>query len=290
VGAVLLGLLAGALFGAMTVAVRIGLVRGGDPAVGSLVIASTATGVALALAAPSALSTGIALGELWPFLAIGFIVPGWSQILFILAVRYAGASRAAILIGTAPLGSVLLALAFLDEPLRPALLLGTALIVAGGAALALDRGRPAGFRALGVMLALGCAALFAVRDNAVRWSAREVEPPALQASATSLLAAAVATAIYVVLTRRTDARRLARTAAPAFAPAGVLLACAYGALVAGFARGDVAVVAPLNATQSLWGVAFAVLVYGRTSEAVGRRTLAAGVLIVLGGALIGTFR
>jgi drug/metabolite transporter (DMT)-like permease len=59
--------------------------------------------------------------------------------------------------------------------------------------------------------------------------------------------------------------------------------------VTGFDRGDVGVVAPLNATQSLWGVLFAALLYGR-SEAVGRRTVLAGVLVVLGGSLIGAFR
>jgi len=183
VDAVLLGLLAGALFGAMTVAVRAGLGRGGDPGVGAVVIASSAFLASLALALPSVASDGLDLATLVPFAVVGLLVPGMSQILFILAVRYAGASRAAILIGTAPLGSVLLAVALLDEPLRPAILVGTALIVAGGAALALDPGRPAGFRAIGVVLALTCAALFAGRDNAVRWIARDDDVPPLQATA-----------------------------------------------------------------------------------------------------------
>lgn len=286
--AVLLGLLAGALFGAMTVAVRAGLGRGGDPAVGSVVIASTALAVALLLAVPSA-AGGVPVAELWPFLAVGFLVPGVSQIVFVLAVRHAGPSRAAILVGTAPLLSVLLALALLDEPLRPVLLAGTALVVAGGAALALDRGRPVGFRVLGVVLALACAALFAGRDNAVRWAARDFDPPALQASAASLLAATAATLLYVRLLGRGRSRAGVRRTARAFAPAGALLGCAYGALVAGFDRGDVGIVAPLNATQSLWGMLFAALLYART-EAIGRRTLLAGVLVVAGGALIGAFR
>ena len=142
--AVLLGLLAGALFGAMTVAVRAGLLRGGDPARGGVVITSLAFLVATLLAVPSIASDGIDAGELWPFAVVGFVVPGLSQIAFIFAVRWAGPSRAAILIGTAPLGSVLLAMALLDEPLRPVLLAGTALVVAGGAVLALDPGRPGG--------------------------------------------------------------------------------------------------------------------------------------------------
>jgi drug/metabolite transporter (DMT)-like permease len=273
----------------MTVAVRAGLGRGGDPALGGVVILSTAFVVAAAFALPSVVAEGLDLGTLWAFGAIGFLVPGLSQTLIILAVRYAGPSRAAILVGTAPLGSVLLAMALLDEPLRPALLGGTALIVAGGAALALDPGRPAGFRMIGVLLALACAALFAGRDNAVRWIARDDDVPPLQATAVTLLAATLAAALYVAAMRRDASMQLARATARAFLPAGVLLAFAYGALVTAFDRGDVGVVAPLNATQSLWGVAFAALAYGAT-EAVGRRTVLAGVLVVLGGALIGAFR
>jgi drug/metabolite transporter (DMT)-like permease len=286
--AVLLGLLAGALFGAMTVAVRAGLLRGGDATRGGVVITALAFLVATLLAVPSIASEGVDPGALLPFAVVGLVVPGLSQILFIFAVRWAGPSRAAILVGTAPLVSVLLAMAILDEPLRPILLVGTALIVAGGAALALDPGRPTGFRMLGVVLALTCAALFAGRDNAVRWIARDDTAPPLQATAVTLLAAAAATSLWVILSGRVTGSGWTRTFR-AFLPAGLLLALAYGALVTGFDRGDVGIVAPLNATQSLWGVAFAALLYGR-AEAIGRRTVLASLLVVLGGALIGAFR
>lgn len=106
-----------------------------------------------------------------------------------LAVRHAGPSRAAILIGTAPLMSVLIALTLLGEPLRVALIVGTVLIVAGGGALARERARPHDFRMLGAGLALTCAALFAVRDNLVRWAAREAHPPPLVAATAVFLAA-----------------------------------------------------------------------------------------------------
>ena len=287
--AVLLGLLAGALFGAMTVAVRHGLLRGGDPSLGSLVVAAAAFAVGTLLALPSVVADGIDLGGLAPFAAIGLVVPGLSQIIFVFAVRHAGPSRASILLGTAPLGSVLLAITLLGEPLRPVLLAGTALVVAGGAVLAIDPGRPAGFRALGVVLALICAALFAARDNAVRFVARDDDVAPLQATAVTLLAAALTTVVYVVLTRRPASVARVRSRLRAYVPAGVFLALAYGALVTAFDRGDVGIVAPLNATQSLFGVAFATLLYRKT-EAIGRRTLLAGVLVVLGGALIGAFR
>ncbi len=287
--AVLLGLLAGALFGAMTVAVRSGLLRGGDPALGSVVVSVSAFVVVSGFALPSVVTDGVDPDVLWRFAAIGLVVPGVSQILIILAVRYAGPSRAAILVGTAPLGSVLLALALLDEQLRPALIAGTALIVAGGVALAFDPGRPVGFRRLGVVLALVCAALFAGRDNAVRWVARDVVASPLQATAATLLASSIVSVVYVLAIRRPVTAPLARTTARAFLPAGLLLACAYAALVTGLDRGDVSIVAPLNATQSLWGVVFAAAYYGR-AEAIGRRTVLASLLVVLGGALIGAFR
>ncbi len=284
--AVLLGLLAGALFGAMTVAVRAGLLRGGDPARGGVVITSLAFLVATLLAVPSIASDGVDAGELWPFAVVGFVVPGLSQIAFIFAVRWAGPSRAAILIGTAPLGSVLLAMALLDEPLRPVLLAGTALVVAGGAVLALDPGRPAGFRMLGVVLALTCAALFAGRDNAVRWIARDDTAPPLQATAVTLLRGGRDDAL------RDARRRQGRPAGAARCGRSLRRGCcsrsptgARDGLRPRRRRDRRA----LNATQSLWAVAFAAVLYRRT-EAIGRKTVLAGVLVVLGGALIGAFR
>src|SRR5262249_4361536 len=56
-----------------------------------------------------------------------------------------------------------------------------------------------------------------------------------------------------------------------------------------FDRGRVSIVAPLNATQSLWAVVFAAVLIGR-GEAIGRRLVVAGVLIVAGGAPIGAVR
>ena len=163
--AVLFAVLAGALFGVLALTVRSGLKRGADPEAGALVVTGVGFLIGAALAVPELVS-GIGLSQLWPFLLTGALVPGVSQILFILAVRDAGPSRASILIGTTPLISVLIALLLLDEPFRPLLLVGTALIVAGGAALARERTRPGHFRVIGAVLALTCAALFAVRDNA----------------------------------------------------------------------------------------------------------------------------
>ncbi len=170
-----------------------------------------------------------------------------------------------------------------------AVLLGTALIVAGGAVLVFDPSRPAGFRMLGVVLAMLCAVLFAVRDNAVRHFAVDLDAPPLDAAAASLLGATVGGLVFVAFARRHATIALAGPALAAFLPAGLFLGGAYTALVAGFDRGRVGVVAPLNATQSLWAVLIAALVY-RRAEAIGRRTVIASLLVVCGGALVAAFR
>ena len=285
--AVLFGVLSGAFFGALAVTVRIALRSGAEPEAGAAIAAATAfvTAAAVALAAWSTIRPG----QLWAFVLVGMLVPGLSQILFVLAVRDAGPARAAILIGTAPLISVLIALTLLGEPFHVALLAGTVLIVAGGAALTRERVRPHDFRALGAALALVCAALFAVRDNLVRLVARDEHPPPLAAAATSLLGAAAILALYLVVVRRRGLAGRLRSAAALFAPAGIALAGGYVCLLEAFSHGRVSVVAPLNATQSLWAVAFAAIALGGT-EAIGSRLVVASVLIVAGGALIGVGR
>ena len=207
--AVVFGALSGALFGLLAVLVRRGLQRGGDPRAGSLVVAGVATLTLLLPAIVSGAIDGVPLRDLWPFLLAGALVPGFSQILFMLSVRDAGPSRAAILIGTAPLISVALAIALLDEPAEPLLLVGTLLVVAGGAVLARERVRPEHFRAIGVAFALSCAALFAVRDNVVRWASRDTHPPPLVTAAIAMLAATAFLVGYLAATRAPIRGRLA---------------------------------------------------------------------------------
>jgi drug/metabolite transporter (DMT)-like permease len=285
--AVLFGVLAGASFGALAVTVRVGLRSGAEPELGAAVAAIVAFAGSALLAV--AARNDVEPRDLWAFALTGLLVPGASQILFVMAVRDAGPSRAATVIGTAPLLSVLIALVFLDEPFHAALLAGTVLIVAGGAALTRERVRPQDFRVSGVALALACAGLFAVRDNLVRAIARDDDAPALAAASASLLGAAVFLTLYLVFFRRTNLVSRLRTASVDFVPAGLALTGGYVFLLEAFSHGRVSIVAPLNATQSLWAVAFAALALGR-KEAIGPRLVAASALIVAGGAVVGVVR
>jgi drug/metabolite transporter (DMT)-like permease len=286
---VLFGVLAGIGFGLLAVTVRSALARGGDPEVGAIVMGTVALAVDVVLAAAFGDLGKVHPGDLWPFVLIGALVPGASQILFIQSVRLAGPSRAAIMIGVAPLVSALLAIVFLGEPVQVGLVIGTVIIVAGGAFLVAERSRPKEFQAIGMAVALTCAVMFGVRDNLVRDAQTHHHPPPLLATAAALLGACLTLLVYLLVVRRRELRERLQPSLRPFVPAGLTLGTAYAFLVEALAHGRVTVVAPLNATQSIFAVLFAAIIVGR-AELIGRRTVIAGLLIVAGGALIGATR
>lgn len=285
--AVLLACGSAVLFGAMSVAVRLAFRRLHDAELGSLAMSSLALALTAAIGLVAARGAG--LGAAWPFLVAGAIAPGASQVFFVRAVRDAGAARTSVLMGTAPLVAVAIALTVLGEPVSAVLLAGAALIVAGAVALANERVRPQDFRRLGVLFAVAATVLFAVRDNVLRAIAKGSDVHPLVAAPVSLLSGAATVALYLVVTRRGSWARGYGRALGAFAAAGVFFGLSYAMLFEAYYRGGVSVVAPLVATESLWGVAFSALLL-RRSELVGPRLVLGAVLIVGGGVLIGTSR
>jgi drug/metabolite transporter (DMT)-like permease len=273
--AVLLAAASAALFGGMTVGIRLGLRELDDArgaAVATVAVAFAVSVVAFAFA-PS-------LRGGWPFLVAGAFAPGASQLLFTLAVKEVGASRTSVVVGTAPLVAVAIALVFLDEPLSGPLAVGALSIVAGGVLLAAERDRPEHLRPLGLVYAALCTVLFATRDNVAR--ALHTHTAAPTATAATLLAGTIVALLWA---RRPPTRQeLAR-----LAPAGVCFGLSYVCLFEAYFRGRVSVVSPLVATESLWGVALSALLI-RHTEGVGRRLALGAVLVVAGGVLIGATR
>jgi len=277
--AVVLALASAALFGAMTVAVRLGLLRMPDARLGAAATALVAFGVALAATPFDSGETNAR--DLALFALAGLLAPGVSQLLFTLAVRDAGAARASVVVGAAPLVTVALGLLVLDEPFELALLAGAALIVVGGTALVWERLRPESFRAVGMIWAIGCTLLFASRDTFVRWFSGETPVASTAGAAATLFGGSL---VLGLLARRAPWRR-----ALPFVPAGLCFGLSYVFLFEAYYRGRVTVVSPLVATESLWGVGLSALLIGR-SERVGLRLVVGAVLIVAGGALIGAAR
>ena len=280
--AVVLALFSAALFGGMTVALRPAIARGDDPLVGAFYTVVPALFVALVAAA---IVGDWNVSAAWPFALAGILGPGVSQVLFILAIRDAGPSRASATVGMAPLFAVTFATVLLGEPLVAGIALGAVLIVSGGVLLASESGRPDHVKTIGLVLALGAALVFALRDTLVRWVAVDTDvAPELAISAT--LFAGTLTILLAVLVGR---RRLSVQALPSFLPAGLLFGLSYVSLYEAFFRGRLSVVAPLVATESLWGVGLSAL-FLRQIEGVGRRLVVGAAFIVAGGILIGLSR
>jgi len=288
--AVLLGLVAACLFGAMTVAVRWGLERVPDAESATLITSAVGCVVATCVLGVSEQGfDAITDSDLWPFFLAGFIAPGAAGLLFTLAVRLAGAARTAVLISAAPLLAALPAFLLLDEPFHIALAFGAVLIVGGGLLLGGERLDRTQFRRVGLLVALAAAALIAVRDNVARYAAEHHDVAGVAAGAAALAGATLLMAAYLVVVRRARAPASVRRAFTAFVPAGVLVGLAYAALLEALNRGRVTVVTPLYATESLWTVLFASMVLGR-GERIGPRIVFAAMLMVAGAALIGAFR
>lgn len=273
----------------MTVALRFALADGASAEVGAVLTIIPALGVALCFAAADTIRDGAPdLSGIWVFALAGIIGPGGSQVLFTLAVRDAGPSRTSVLVGTAPLFSVVFAVTLLSEPLDAALTVGAVLIVSGGLLLAAERVRPEHFKVVGLAYALGATVLFASRDTLLRWLSLDTDVPSSVAAAATLASGTLCVLAFALFTRpRRGAPLLAgwRT----FALAGLCFGLSYVSLFAAYYRGRVTVVSPLIATESLWGVLFSALLL-RHSERIGRRLVGGALLIVAGGALIGALR
>jgi len=286
VEAVALAIAAGVSFGALGPALRHGLTRVRDAELGALVSLVVGLVVALVAAAADGSLARFDIGEAWPFLALGLLVPGISQVFFVLAIRDIGSSRTLILTATVPLIAAFAAILFLAEPFRPALVLGTLLVVSGGIVLGWERTRPEDWRSVGILWALGGVALYATRDVVSRWISESREVPPLVAAACLLLGASLMVLLLLAILRRP--RPLAvqlGSGARYFLLSGLAMGAAYCLLLSAFARGKVTIVSPLNSTYALWGVLIAAVVM-RQSEAITRRVVLAALLIVAGAAVI----
>ena len=282
--AIALASLASLFFGVLAVTMRMCFRSGA--AFGPVALATTggAAVVALFVALAAHGTHELTLHSVWPFVVAGVVAPGVSQLLFVRAIELIGASRTAVLVGIAPLLSAGFAIALLGEPVRAGLVAGTLAIVAGGLLLTWER-TATRLPALGFIVGGIAAVAIASRDNFVRWAAKENALPGTSAAALSLMAATV---FLFLLFGRSSRRGLWEQRRVVVASA-LLLGAAYACLLEALDRGRVTVVAPLYATESLWAVLFAALLL-RSSESVGRRLVAAAVLMVLGGALIGISR
>lgn len=281
--AIVLAAVAGACWAVNIVIVRWALERTRAPA---LVAATVGVAVAAGFAAVVAVASGQAVpsaDDLWRFALVGAIAPGSSQGLFVAAIGSIGPSRTSVLIGTSPVFSVLLAIMFLDESWRLAIVAGTLLTVVGSALISWEPGLLA--KRVGVALALATALSFGVRDVVARQFNTESDVSSWWSGAVVLGAAALVLIAMTAVRERDKVVAGVRTALPEFLASGLMIGLALPVLLEALDRGEVGIVAPLSlAAQNISVVGLSAVVFGAHERTP--RVIGALGLIVLGATLV----
>ena len=281
--------LAGMLFAVNATFTRLALDR---TRVRTDVAAAATVMTAASVASVIAIIGGVRLSDLsWAesqgFFVIGAIVPGVAQLTFYAAIRMAGPSRSAIMLGTVPVWSVVLATIFLNEHWSASVVAGTLLAVVGSALLATEGITKASVSRLGLALAALTALQFAIRDVLARSVTQGSNLDSSAAAAVTLwVGAVVLIGVGVGTAKPRDFSENLRRSMPAMLIPGIAVGLAMPALLAAFERSRVGVVSPLlGATQTVGAVLLSGLLIGGTE--INRRVVLAVIVTLAGGTLIG---
>ena len=281
--------LAGMLFAVNATFTRLALDR---TRVRTDVAAAATVMTAATVASVIAIIGGVRLSDLsWAdsqgFFVIGAIVPGVAQLTFYAAIRMAGPSRSAIMLGTVPVWSVVLATIFLNEHWSASVVAGTLLAVVGSALLATEGITKASVSRLGLALAALTALQFAIRDVLARSVTQGSNLDSSAAAAVTLwVGAVVLIGVGVGTAKPREFSDNLRRSMPAMLIPGIAVGLAMPALLAAFERSRVGVVSPLlGATQTVGAVLLSGLLIGGTE--INRRVVLAVIVTLAGGTLIG---
>ena len=283
---------AGMLFAVNATSTRLVLDRTGIRTdVAAVATIMTATAVASVIAIIGGVRPGdLSWADSQGFLVIGAIVPGVAQLTFYAAISMAGPSRSAIMLGTVPMWSVVLATIFLDEHWATSVVVGTILAVIGSVLLATERATKATVSRLGLAFAALTALQFAIRDVLTRSVTQESSLDSSAAAAVTLGVGAVVLIGVAVGTAgpRKFSKNLRRSM-PAMLVPGVAVGIAMPALLAAFERSRVGIVSPLlGATQTVGAVLLSGALIGGSE--IDKRVVLAVVVTLAGGTLIGVTR
>lgn len=250
---------------------------------------------AVTVASVIAIIGGVRLSDLsWAdskgFFVIGALVPGVAQLTFYAAIRMAGPSRSAIMLGTVPVWSVVLAIIFLNEHWSASVVVGTLLAVVGSILLATEGITKASVSRLGLVLAALTALQFAIRDVLARSVTQESN---LDSSAAAVVTLGVGAVVLIGVAVGTAGPREfsenLRRSMPGMLIPGIAVGLAMPALLAAFERSRVGIVSPiLGTTQTVGAVLLSGLLIGGTE--INKRVVLAVSVTLAGGTLIGVTR
>ena len=289
---IVLTCLAGMLFAVNATFTRLALDRTGirtDVAAAATIMTATTVASVIAIVGGVRLSD-LSWADSQGFFVIGTIVPGFAQLTFYAAIRMAGPSRSAIMLGTVPVWSVVLATIFLKEHWSASVVVGTILAVMGSVLLATEGTTKTSVSRLGLALAALTALQFAIRDVLARSVTQESNLDSSAAAAVTLgVGAVVLIGVAVGTARPREFSKNLRRSMPAMLIPGIAVGLAMPALLAAFERSRVVIVSPLlGATQTVGAVLLSGLLIGGTE--IDKRLVLAVIVTLAGGTLIGVTR
>ena len=289
---IVLTCLAGMLFAVNATFTRLALDRTGirtDVAAAATIMTATTVASVIAIVGGVRLSD-LSWADSQGFFVIGTIVPGFAQLTFYAAIRMAGPSRSAIMLGTVPVWSVALATIFLNEHWSVSVVVGTILAVIGSVLLATEETTKTSMSRLGLALAALTALQFAIRDVLARSVTQESNLDSSAAAAVTLgVGAVVLLGVAVGTAGPREFSRNLRRSMPATLIPGIAIGIAMPALLAAFERSRVVIVSPLlGATQTVGAVLLSGLLIGGTE--IDKRVGLAVIVTLAGGTLIGVTR
>ncbi len=279
---ILWALLAAACFGAGLVLGKRGLAQV-DPLAGATISLPTTCAI-LWLLSPFLLDvSGWNRHAALIFALTGLFFPAAATLLGFEANRRMGPGTAGALSGTTPVFATAGAIVFLGEHITTAIVLGTLVVVAGGALLSMGgRAAPRNWPLIALAFPLGTAAVRAVAQNFTKAGFGSWNNPFA-----AVLIAYTASALLITLIGLARGRRavdVPRDMVPWFMAVGLCNGAAMLSMYQGLSSGSVAVVSTIAATFPLFALAFGtVLLRG---EPLTLRIICGAVLSVSGVALL----
>ncbi|MEE8109864.1 MAG: DMT family transporter [bacterium] len=218
----------------------------------------------------------------WPFVLAGLFAPSLARILLYHGYKHMGLARSSVLAGTVSVFSVSMAILFLGERPSAVRLLGILCIVVGVGALSFSRTSGVEWARWAILLPLGAALCFSLRDVFSKVGLGMIPVPITGASIAATTAALVLYLSFFVSKGR-EKIILTSESFWLFFGSGILLVAAYYCVYAALKSERVSLISPLVSLHPIYSVILSYL-FLQKAERVTRMVIAGGVLVVAGAA------
>lgn len=279
------------LWGFTPIIEKRGLVAGGSPLQGTIVVVlidSLLYWILIFLVFGTRPFAGVSATIIGAFIFAGFIGTAIGRLALFVGIDYIGASISNAVMSTRPLFATIVAVSFIDEVVNFQHGMGIIVIVGGLTLLATSKGGDVtGWQSWHVLFPLIGAGMFGISNVIRRWGLDTSPITPLEAVALNETTALIILLAYGLATGGRSVLDMPRTSWVYFGGSGIITAVAFLSLYEALARGPVSIVDPLYATAPLFTTIFAYF-FLRDIERITMGIVLGVIAIVIGVGLITT--